>query len=405
MKQPFQLVTPDRLQLREGGGCLSVFGLPFFAAGVFMCLTAAGIVPMQAESAYARPVLALLGIVFTVVGGALVFGRSWTTIDRAQLQVIKQRGLLMPMRGSTVSLRGYEAVTLSFVRGDSDSADSFPIALKAAAGPDLPLSNFSTYAEARACAKAIGDHLHLDLEDASTDHPVRLPAGQPDLSLQERLRTEGTPGEIARPHDARSRVTRGHGVTTVLIPVRPLSMLALLFMLIPVGISLIVVPSLREFFRRSQTPDPVAWFFLVFVGMFVFFPTMTLFNGFVRSRRGATIVEVSRQSLRIRERGAWMTRLVTSVEASDILDVDYGSRESTFASARRTAEQHVLRAHPTASTSMSPRVEGMLTALIRFGRGNGLTIKTRSGLIALGKGLEDAEVRYLHATIVRALID
>src|SRR5688572_12655468 len=100
MTQPFRLVTPDRLQLREGGGCLSVFGVPFFAAGIFMGLTAAGIVPMHGGGAYARPVLALLAIVFTIVGGTLVFGRSWTTIDRAQRQVIKQWGLVIPMRES-----------------------------------------------------------------------------------------------------------------------------------------------------------------------------------------------------------------------------------------------------------------------------------------------------------------
>ena len=184
MKQPFQLVSPDRLQIREGGGCLSVFGLPFFAAGVFMGLTAAGVVPMQTSSTLARPVLAVMAIVFTLVGGALVFGRSWTTLDRAQRHVVKQWGLLIPMRESVVPLRGYEAVTLAFVPGDSDSADRFPIALKATAGPDLPLCSFTVYADARACAKSIGDHLHFDLEDASTDHPVRLPAGRADLTLQ-----------------------------------------------------------------------------------------------------------------------------------------------------------------------------------------------------------------------------
>jgi hypothetical protein len=405
MTQPFRLVTPDRLQLREGGGCLSIFGLPFFAAGIFMGLAAAGIVPMHGGGAYARPVLALLAIVFTIVGGTLVFGRSWTTIDRAQRQVIKQWGLVIPMRESIVPLRAFETVTLSFVRGDSDSADSFPIALRAAAGPDLPLCSATDYADARARAKAIGDHLHLDLEDASTDHPVRLPAGQRDLALQERLRTSGAPGDVARPPDARSRVTRESGVTTVVIPARPVSMLALSLMAIPVAISLIVIPPLREFFRRTQTPDPVAWFFLAFIGLFVLFPTMTLLNGFLRSRRGATIIDVSRQSLRVRERGAWRTRPVTSVEASDILDIDYSSRDSSFAAARRTAEQQVLQAHPAATTSMAPRVERMVMALTRFGRGNGLTIKTRSGLIPLGQGLEDAEVRYLHATIVRALVE
>jgi hypothetical protein len=47
----------------------------------------------------------------------------------------------------------------------------------------------------------------------------------------------------------------------------------------------------------------------------------------------------------------------------------------------------------------------MLAALARFGRGKGLTIKTRGGLIPFGQGLDHAEVRYLHAVIVRALTE
>jgi hypothetical protein len=176
-------------------------------------------------------------------------------------------------------------------------------------------------------------------------------------------------------------------------------------MAIPAGIALVVGPALWEFFRRTRTPDPVAWFFLLFLGLFLALPTMTMLNGFLRSRRGATLVEVSREVLRIRERGAWRTRTVASVETSDILDVDYSTRESTLASARRTAEQHVLQAHPAASTTSGPRVERMLAALARFGRGKGLTIKTRGGLIPFGHGLDDAEVRYLHAVIVRALTE
>jgi len=100
-----------------------------------------------------------------------------------------------------------------------------------------------------------------------------------------------------------------------------------------------------------------------------------------------------------------MRRRTCAARSSDILDVDYSTRGSTLASARRTAEQQVLQAHPTASTTTGPRVERMLAALARFGRGKGLTIKTRGGLIAFGQGLEDAEVRYLHAVIVRALTE
>lgn len=47
MNGPVQLVTPDRLRIQEGGGCLSVFGLPFFGAGVLLFLILLRIVPVN----------------------------------------------------------------------------------------------------------------------------------------------------------------------------------------------------------------------------------------------------------------------------------------------------------------------------------------------------------------------
>ena len=35
-------VGPGRLQIGEGGGCLTLFGLPFFATGIFMVLASFG---------------------------------------------------------------------------------------------------------------------------------------------------------------------------------------------------------------------------------------------------------------------------------------------------------------------------------------------------------------------------
>jgi hypothetical protein len=40
-----------------------------------------------------------------------------------------------------------------------------------------------------------------------------------------------------------------------------------------------------------------------------------------------------------------------------------------------------------------------------LGGGRGLTVKTRTGLIAFGQGLDDAEARYLHAIILRGLTE
>ena len=84
--------------------------------------------------------------------------------------------------------------------------------------------------------------------------------------------------------------------------------------------------------------------------------------------------------LRISERGAWRTRTLASIDAADILDVDYGSHESSVASAKRAAEQQVLPRHPSADTTISPRVERVLLTLARFGTGKGVTVKARTAL-------------------------
>ena len=46
-----------------------------------------------------------------------------------------------------------------------------------------------------------------------------------------------------------------------------------------------------------------------------------------------------------------------------------------------------------------------MTALTRFVKNKGLTIKTRKGLTTVGQGLDDEEIRYLHSLIRRALLE
>lgn len=410
MNGPVQLVTPDRLRIQEGGGCLSVFGLPFFGAGVFLFLILLRIVPVNNADqmpASMWPLLVLMAIAFTTVGGALVFGRSWMTIDRAQREVVKQWGLLVPLRGHTVPLEGYTAVTLGFVPGDSDTAESFPLTLKARSGPDLRLCSLSDYAKARHYARAIAEHLHLQIEDASTDRSITLTPSDIDLALRQRARQNPTMHTNAvRPADARSEVTREMGKVRIVVPFRRQNPLVLATTLIPIGILLAFGPPLATFFRQSNTPDVVGWTFLGLLGLFFgFLPLTTIVGAFLRSRRGATIVEVSKQGLRIRERGAWTTRTIMSADVADILDVDYSSRESSLASAKRATEQQVLQAHPLEAPAVRAGVERIVVKLARFARGKGVVIKTRTGLTRFGEGLDDGEVQYLYSIVRRALIE
>jgi hypothetical protein len=188
------------------------------------------------------------------------------------------------------------------------------------------------------------------------------------------------------------------------IPARRTHWLWLAAGLIPLAVLSVVGPPLATFFRTSQTPDPVGWIFLGFLTLFFgILPTLSVLNAFLRSRRGATILEISKQGVGIRQRGAWTTRTTASIDASEILDVDYSSHESTLASAKRATEQQVMQSYPSHAGTASPRIERVVAALTRFANNKGLMIKTRKGITTVGQGLDDEEIRYLHSLIRRAL--
>jgi hypothetical protein len=410
MAASFREVAPGRLQIREGGGAIGVFGLPFFAAGVFAILGTLRVVPISnpgGASGVARPLLGLMGLVFTGVGGTLVFGRKWTTLDTVGRRIVRQWGLLVPLREDVAALDEYSAVTIGFVRGDSDTADKFPIALKGRTGGDVRLFNPTTYADARTGAVAIAQHLHLDLEDATTDHPSRQPYDQLDRSFQNRAQRPGAqePAASPPPH-ARSTVTHDADGLQIVIPAPRPNVIAVVAALAPLAIPAIFGPTLASFFARTRAPDEVRGIFLaVFVLGFAGVPALTCLNALVRAQRGRTSVSVSREGIRVRRRGAWRTKTVASIDAADIVDVDYSTRESASAAARRAAEQQALAAHgkAVAAGDVTPRAERVLLALARFARSGGITIKTTRGLTTFGEGLEDEEVRYLHSMIRRAL--
>ena len=383
---------------------MSAFGLPFFGAGIFMILAVTGLIPVS-NSGDMPPwgwfALTCMGLVFTAVGSGFVFGRAWTTLDVTRRLVIKQWGLLIPLRERTYPLTGYSAVTLGFVRGDSDTADKFPVGLKALTGATLALCSFTTYADARACAIAAARHLRLDFEDSTTDHHTRVTPADAERSLRERTIELGQ--LVAQPVDARSTVTREADGVRIDIPYPRTSPIGVFFGIIPLIIPVIVVPWMMNFFRHTNTPDAIGWVFVAFITFFFgLIPAMTVANGFRRARRGGTIVQVSTKGIEIHERGAWRTRQTASIEAGDIFDIDFSTQESSGAVARTAAEQQAIESGFD-SVKVGQRSERLLGWLAQFAKGHGLTVKTRTGLRSFGAGLEDEEIRYLRDVVRRAL--
>ena len=241
MNPPFLLVAPDRLRIREGGGCMSVFGIPFFAAGVFLILTILGVVPVSNASAlsgYTWAFLVLMSIAFTVVGGALVFGRSWTTIDRSRSEVIKQWGLLNARADRSAARIRRDHTGLH--RGRLGLSRSISCRLEGPEGPRPATVQFHRVCEsARVCQGC--------RRASSTGSRGRLNGSSGPAACQSNRRAiPGAPsGEdvalssgMVCPPGARSQVTRETGNVTIVIPSR--RMHALAATLVPIAIPLVI---------------------------------------------------------------------------------------------------------------------------------------------------------------------
>ena len=408
-REAFRQVGPDQFQVREGGGCLSLFGLPFFLAGIFVALIGVRVVPVANAAdvpAWAWPLIFLMGLAFVAVGGGLIFGRRWITLDRVQGTISKRWGLVVPMRGETHNLRDYDAVALRFEAGDSDTADRYPVVLKAKAGQaDLALSTSTQYGESREKAAAVARFLGFPLVDASTDHESVTTAEQADATFQERVRAgDDHREEAVRPLRMLSQVRDAGSAVEIVLPGPGFRPGSLIGFAVSAGLLMYAAPQLLLFFRQTRTPEPVQFVFVgVVVLLFVLVPLRGVVGSILLAGRGRTVVTSSGEGIAIAEHGAWRVK-TTRVPAADILGLDYGTADAALQSARQFAAERAAQAGHTPS----PRWQGRpaprwLAVLGRFVKSKGVIVKSRSGLVAFGAGLPDDEVRYLHAIVARTL--
>ena len=404
---PFRQIAPDQLEVREGGGCVSLFGLPFLAAGVFVTLIGIQVVPIdnaQDVLGWAWPLMILMGLVFAGVGIGLVFGRNWTVIDKTLSKVSKRWGLLVPLRKREHYLHEYDAILLRFDKGDSETSDQFPLLLRGKHGvDDLILSNPAQYGESRRGAAQVARLLNLPLVDATTDHDTVIQTAAVEDTLQERLETvsQGA-GTVPRPLEMKSRIETSGETVHIEIPGHGFRPTSLMGLILPAAILFVVVPHLAEFFRETDTPRYVQYFFfgflLFFFGAIPFFGTVL---GAIRSARSRTSVTVSADGIAIEERGVLRSQK-TWISAEDIFGLDFGTVDSAWESATARRRKR-YSGSPGQGFNGSAPISGWLKWVSKLAKSKGITVKSGRGFFVFGAGLPDDEVRYLHWIVKAAL--
>ena len=403
---PFRQPAPDRVVIREGGGCLSIFGTPFLAAGVLTTLIGLQVVPVSNRDdvpSWAWPLIFLMGAAFVAVGVNLVFGRRWTTLDRGKGLIIRQSGLMFPTQSEQRPLSDFDGVRMRFEEGDADTADRYPVALTGKAGrPDQLLTSPVDYAAARDQAEFVADFLCLPYVDATTDHETVVTTGSGTTDPVGKHASFAPGNRAARPPFMRSEVDQSRGRVRIVIPGPGFRPQFLLGFALPVFFVWFFVPELLEFFDRTHTPAYVQTFFAGFILLFFgLLPAIGTINGIIRSIRGRTTVDASAEGIRIEEQGAWRRR-ATVLPVGEIFGIDYSSAENSLSAYARVRAARRRRTHP-AGTAPPSVPGGPPPWLRRLVKSKGVQVKCRQGIVAFGGGLPDGEVRYLYALVKGAL--
>src|SRR5215469_8584837 len=217
---PFRRTSSGVVELRRGGGKIALFGAPFFLAGAFMLSGAAGIIPAYTESGErATPfILGPMGFVFLAIGGVMVFGRQWLILDLGRESVLRQIGLLFPLRTSERPFREFNAVVMTYYPGGSESVESYPVKLRGLAGKDVKIIDPLRFDESLRMAEYLAKTLHLPLLDSTSGPETTVNPDHVGESLRDRLSRTPETAPAERPVVMRSEVVESAAETRIAIP-------------------------------------------------------------------------------------------------------------------------------------------------------------------------------------------
>ena len=401
---------PDIIERKSGGGCLTLFGIPFFLAGLWVLLIGLGAGPVPAAGGFlASAVAVLFGAIFMAVGGLLIFGRSGLIIDRRENRVVQWQGLLVPLRRTIRPLDSFDGVRLDCDR--EDKTTSYPVRLMNGGDPAaaVTVEPPSDYQRARQSAETLARFVRKPLEDRSSGKPV---IRDPD-HLDESLRDAGAPPRGGagilppQPIPMRTKIEQTADGVILSIPgpsFGPGRLLRLVVALVVAGIAaFIVLPGLRSL----PAPALIRYLIIGFVILFaVVMPVLSAIRTLAGSPGLSTRITVTRALLRV-EGGLGGKRRTTEIPADELEELEYVDRRSVL----KGIEMPGMKKLKDFGDTGTPRlpdgrpVPKILLTLMRLMPSPGITARSDKVAVNFGKGLPDDEIAYLYALIRKILTD
>lgn len=403
-KSPFIYKDQATMEIRSGGGCLSIFGLPFLLSGLFIMQIPLGIIPMKSSSETAPAgFVFLFGLVFAAVGAALVFGRSGLILDRATGRIIQWYGLLVPMKRKEYLLDTVDQVEMNFSSGDSDSPATWPVKLSGKnIGKPLSVLQPVSFTEARQLAEELSRFLRKPLVDSSTGESIIRDPDHLNESFRNRIRRTGEAAGILPPEPAAkcSRVERtGEGILVQIsepsknfihyLPVFPPLIFAGIFVLF----------FLPKMLSRSNSDSFNYIFFCFFALLFIAVPLLSALQKMYRRKKGFERITVTKTMLRVEKlkQGKSTTEEIPIDELEDLV-------APTMQGTMNTIEVPGMKKVYLGDTG-TPRlpdgrpVPRFLLSLMKMVGSKGIIARSDKTVVEFAGGLDEAEITWIYALI------
>ncbi|MDD2229700.1 MAG: hypothetical protein PHY48_09840 [Candidatus Cloacimonetes bacterium] len=386
--EQFHQTAPHKLEIKKGGGCIGCFGIPFFFAGIFILFVGAQIIPVSNAAEipwWAWVLLVGMGLIFTAVGAAIVFGRRWITLDNTSGRIWIAWGLLMPMRGQAYFLKDYERVVINYDAGDSKTDVSYTIVLKSLTGSELDMLNSQNFGIIHNQALILMNFLNLPLEDNSSDNSITIkPGAAATIGITIREIEDAAP-----PKTLKCDIQMSENELILSIPSAKFSPLNLLGLFFPLIFALFFMGNVLSFFSHTQTPLAVQLVFIGFVGLFfILIPALTILKRFVSSHGFSMVITVNNAGIELQS-----NRQSRTISRENIINLDYGTTDSAISGIKTN------RMGQSNSYYTNSYIPAWMARLQRFVRSKGIIVKSREGIFYIGAGLPDDELVYLYSLI------
>jgi uncharacterized membrane protein len=409
-KSPFTYKDQATLEINSGGGCISIFGLPFLLAGLFIMQIPLGIVPVKGSPGTLPSIFVVLfGAVFAAVGACLVFGRSGIILDRGRGSIIQWYGLLVPMKRTEYLLDSIRQVEMNFSSGDSDSPATWPVKLSGESiAKPISVIQPTSFTEARQLAEELARFLRKPLVDSSTGERITRDYEHLDESYRDRMRRTGEAVSVLPPEppNMRSQVERTGEGLIINIPASANSR----FQYIPVFFSLVFAGGVAWFFLwpilMFTMPEVIRNIFLVFFGLFfIAAPVISALRTVYRRKKEFERITVTKTFLRLEalKQGKSITMEIPTAELEDLVS-------PTTRGAMNTIEVSGMKKVPLGDTGTPRMPDGrpvprFLVSLMKMVGSRGITARSDKTLIGFAAGLDEAEVTWLFALIRKTIVE